>query len=135
MLKVSQTGSWTEWISFFLRAIEVQSKDAISRSAQLLRLWQQYRDRLQEARASGLLLQLADELFAYPVITNAKASHRLKITARSSQLNIEKLEAAGILKEATGQRRNRVYVAPKIIEIVERRESDTNSATDSEERG
>lgn len=129
LLKVSQKGSWIEWVSFFLRAIEVQSKDAISRSDQLLRLWQEYRTRLQEARASALLLQLVDDLFACPVITNAGASRRLSITPRSTQLNIEKLVAAGILKEATGRRRNRIYTAPRIIEIIDQKKPDTQNAT------
>jgi len=133
LLQVSQRGSWTEWISFFLRAIEVQSKDAIARSAQLLHLWREYRALLQEARASALLLQLVDNLFAYPAITNVGASRRLNITPRSSQLNIEKLVAAGILKEVTGQKRNRLYMAPRIIEIIEQRESDADSAMDNNE--
>lgn len=119
LLQVSQTGSWTEWITFFLRAVETQSKDAIARSDQLLQLWRDYRAKLQEARASALLLRLVDDLFAHPVVTSARASNRLGITPRSAQLNIDKLVAAGILRETTGQKRNRVYVASGIVEIVE----------------
>ncbi len=133
LLKVSQRGSWTEWMSFFLRAIEVQSKDAISRSDQLLRLWQDYRDKLQEARASSLLLQLVDELFAYPAITNSRVSQRLQITPRSSQLNIEKLVAAGILREVTGKKRNRIYLAPEVMKILEQREPEFDNTIESEE--
>ena len=133
LLQVSQKGLWRAWVFFFLRAIEVQAKDAIARSDQLLRLWQAYRDSLQGARASALLLQLVDNLFAYPAITNAGASQRLGITPRSTQLNIEKLVESGILVEATGRKRNRVYVAPKIIEIIEQREPDTDRGMDSTE--
>jgi Fic family protein len=88
----------------------------------LLDLWQKYRSDLQAARASALLLQLVDELFAFPAITNSIAAQKLSVTPRSAQLNIEKLLTAGILKEATGKQRNRVYVAPEIISIVEERE-------------
>jgi len=123
LLQVSRKGAWKEWVTFFLRAVEVQSRDAIARSDQLLNLWRQYRERLQSARTSALLLRLVDELFTYPAITNAGASQRLDITPRSTQLNIDKLIGVGILKEATGRKRNRVYIAPEIIEIVERREA------------
>ena len=133
LLQVSQKGLWNAWVLFFLRAIEVQARDAIARSDQLLRLWQAYRDSLQGARASGLLLQIVDNLFACPATTNAGASQRLGITPRSTQLNIEKLVESGILVEATGRKRNCVYVAPKIIEIIEQGEPDTDRGMDSTE--
>jgi len=117
LLEVSQKGQWTNWIKFFLRAVMAQSKDAIERSDRLLALWQGYRDRLQEARASALLLQLVDNLFQLPITTNSLAVEKLSVTPRSAQLNIDKLVEAGILREATGNRRNRVYVADQIVEI------------------
>ena len=120
-------GGWSAWVRFFLRAVATQAKDAIRRSDMLLKLWRTYRDRMQAARASGLLLQLVDELFANPALTNPTAARRLSITPRAAQRNIEKLVAAGILEEATGQRRNRVYVAPKILRIIEQREPDGDS--------
>ena len=40
-------------------------------------------------------------------------------TARSAQLNINKLIDAGILEEATGKQRNRIYVAMEIIAAIE----------------
>jgi Fic family protein len=122
LLDVSQQGNWKDWVGFFLRGISSQSRDAIRRSDLLLDLWQKYRSDLQAARASALLLQLVDELFAFPAITNSIAAQKLSVTPRSAQLNIEKLLTAGILKEATGKQRNRVYVAPEIISIVEERE-------------
>ena len=119
LLEVSQTGAWTEWITFFLKAVAIQAKDAIRRSDKLLRLWQTYRNLMQQVRASALLLKLVDDLFSYPAITNSHASRRLSITPRSAQLNIDKLVTAGILKETTGQVRNRVYIAPEILSIIE----------------
>lgn len=120
LLDVSRKGLWTQWISFFLQAVATQATDAIHRSDELLKLWQAYRERLQAARASALLLQLVDDLFADPAISNPGASKRLNITPRSAQQNINKLIEAGILKEATGRRRNRVYIAPDIIHIIEK---------------
>lgn len=119
LLGVSQKGNWMEWITFFLRGVAEQSQDAIKRSKKLLGLWQDCRDRLQSARSSALLLKLVDDLFSYPAVTVGLAAKRLKVTNRSAQLNIEKLVREGILKEATGKRRNRVFIAPSIIKIIE----------------
>jgi Fic family protein len=119
LLGVSQAGRWDEWISFFLQGVAEQSKDAIGRSEQLLALWQDYRATLQSARSSALQLQLVDELFSYPAITIGQAAKRLKVTQRSAQLNVEKLVRKNILREETGKKRNRVFMAPEIIKIIE----------------
>jgi DNA-binding MarR family transcriptional regulator len=44
---------------------------------------------------------------------------RLRITPRAAQANIDKLAAMGFLKEITGKRRGRVYLAPDIIQAIE----------------
>jgi Fic family protein len=123
LLAVSQKGAWEQWIKYFLKAVAIQSADAIQRIDQLLTLRQSYRTTLQQARASALLLQLVDDLFSYPAITNPAVSERMKITPRSSQLNIDKLVHKGILREATGRQRNRLYVATEIVDIIERQET------------
>ena len=70
LLDVSRTGAWDEWITFFLRAVATQAKDAVLCSDKLLDLWKDYRNRLQETRASAPLFQLVDDLFAYPGTTS-----------------------------------------------------------------
>ncbi|MEE8176937.1 MAG: Fic family protein [Acidobacteriota bacterium] len=119
LLAISQRGAWSEWITFFLRGVAEQSHDAIRRSNRLIDLWQEYRQKLQSARTSPLSLRLVNELLSYPAISVAWAAKRLKVTHRSIQLNIEKLVRHGILREATGRRRNRIFVAPEIINILE----------------
>ena len=127
LLGVSEAGRWEQWITFFLRAVAVQARDAVRRSDELLALWREYRARLQEARSSALALRLVDDLFQYPALTNPAISKRLAITPRSAQLNIDKLRRAGIVQEATGHRRNRVYIAPEIIRIVEEHENEAQA--------
>lgn len=120
LLGVSQRGEWLPWVRFFLEAVEVQSRDAIRRSDAVLSLWTGYRNQLQEARASALLLSLVDELFSFPAINTKIASRVLNVTPRSAQLNIDKLVNAGILEEVTGQRRNRIYAAREIISTIDK---------------
>jgi Fic family protein len=117
LLSVSQKGAWADWINFFLTAVLDQSRDAIARCFRLLALREEYRARLQKARASALVLRLVDQLFANPATNVVRARKQLLVTHRSAQLNIEKLVKAGILREYTGRRRNRIYLAPEIIAI------------------
>lgn len=119
LMAVSQSGSWRPWIAYFLRGIADQSSDAVKRANLLLSLRQRYREKMQSARSSALLLQMVDDLFSTPALDVSSASKRLNVTPRAAQLNVDKLIKSGILKEATGRRRNRIFVAAEIIDIIE----------------
>jgi Fic family protein len=124
LLAVSQAGAWSAWVTFFLEGVAQQSQDALRRSDRLLHLWQEYRQKLQSPKSSSLSLQLLDQLFSYPAITAGGAAKRLGVTHRTAQLHIEKLVRLQILREETGRRRNRVFVAPEIVRIIEARQID-----------
>ncbi len=130
LLGVSQSGRWYEWVMYFLRGVADQSQDAVRRSNRLLDLRQEYRQRLQSARSSALLLQLVDELFSYPAISISWAAKRLDVTPRAAQLNVDKLIAEGILEEMTGRKRNRVFITPGIMKIIEAQEIDDGTSKD-----
>jgi Fic family protein len=118
LLAVSQDGRWTEWISFFLRGVAEQSRDAITRSEKLLALWKDYRSKLQSVRSSALLLKLVDRLFTHPYLTVVVAQKVLKVTYRAAQLNVEKLVDAGILR-AGASSYGRIYVGHEIVKALE----------------
>lgn len=117
LLKVSQSAAWSEWIEFFLNAVWHQAKDAMARCFRLLALREEYREKLQRARGSALLLKLIDRLFADPALMIGKAGQQLGVTYRSAQLHVNRLVEAGILREYTGRQRNRIYLAMEIIGI------------------
>ena len=124
LLGVSQAGRWHDWVMYFLRGVAEQSQDAVKRSNRLLDLRQEYRKELQSARSSALLLQLVDELFSYPAITIASAAKKLNVTPRAAQLNVDRLIEQHILEEVTGRKRNRIFVVPGIVTIIEAQKID-----------
>ena len=119
LFEVSRDGKWQEWISFFLRGLAEQSRDAIVRSDKLLNLWHSYRQSVQTSRSSALLLTLIDNLFDRPYLTFSSAKASLNVTFRSAQLNVLKLVTAGILKEVPGRKYGRIFIARKIVDILE----------------
>ncbi|MBZ5540701.1 MAG: Fic family protein [Acidobacteriia bacterium] len=118
LLDISQSGAWESWITFFLRGVAQEAKEATARSEKLLNLRQEYRDQLQGPRASAHALKLVDSLFMTPAVTISGAAQILKVTFPSAQATVQKLVDAGILHEITGKPRNRVYLAPRILSIV-----------------
>lgn len=117
MYKVSLEGAWSGWISFFVRGVMDSCNDTIGRARQLQDLQNEYRQRIQHARASALLPRLVDLIFERPVITVRAAQEALGVTYRSAQLNVEKLVKEGILTEAISDR-PKFYAAYQVLDIV-----------------
>jgi Fic family protein len=116
---ISQRGEWEEWITFIARGVADQSTDALERTATLHSLRSNWTQSCQTARTSALLIKLIDGLFDNPYITVGSAAAMLGVGVQSAQYNIDRLVSQGILSESTGRRRNRIYVARRIIEVLE----------------
>lgn len=119
LYRVSTHCEWLEWIKFFLTAIVTQAEDAHVRARRLLDLRQKYLERVREKRASGMLPVVIDKLFEHPALTVAAVQRLTELTAPSAGKLIKKLLDKGIIREATGRQRKRVYIAPEIIEVME----------------
>lgn len=118
LLWVSQRGEWDEWIGFFLDGIIVQAQDGVVRGRKILELREHYRQRFQALR-SIRLLPLIDQLFLRPVFTVAQVSEVFEWPQFSVQRLIDQLVKAGVLEETTGKRRNRIFLAPEIMRLLE----------------
>jgi Fic family protein len=120
LLAVSRRAAWEPWIRFFLSGVAEQAADAVERANRLFDLRDRYQRALHDARVSSLPLRLLDELFMRPALSVADAAKSLNVTRRAAQLNIDKLVQVGILHETTGRRRNRIYLAKEIVDLIER---------------
>jgi Fic family protein len=120
LFSVSSTGNWNRWFSYFLRGVIEQCHDTVTRIKDLQDLHSQYRQKLQQARASALLGRLADELIGQPFITVPMIQRRLGVTYRGAQLNVERLIQEGMLREMGIGERPRWYVAYQVFEIIHR---------------
>lgn len=127
LLHVSTREAWNEWFLYFLEAVRDQSLDAISTANRLTDLRDNFHLRLHLPRATGLLHKLVDALFSNPALTISYAARTLGVTYRSAQQNIERLVKTGILREMTGQKRNRIFISDEIFEAVEGREQTDRS--------
>jgi len=119
LLAVSQRGLWEAWVDFFLEGVAEQSADAVQRAGRLRKLQDEYRRRIETPRASALLGRLVDAVFDHPALTITGAARLLKVTPRAASLNVEKLVRAGILEEATGRARGRIFIARELVRAIE----------------
>jgi Fic family protein len=119
LLNVSQCGGWNEWLTFFARGVAREASDSMDRVGALDRLRSEYQRRVQTARTSALLPKLVDQLFINPAITTSHAAEVLGVQFSSAQKTVDKLLAAGIVRELTGLKRNRVYLASEILAAIQ----------------
>ena len=117
MLAVSQNAEWESWIEFFLNGVAEQAMDGVERATKLMALWQDYRKRLQTARMSILAQNLVDELFKQPALSINTAQDVLGVSFTSAQNNVLRLVKLGILREVTGRKRDRIFIAPEILQL------------------
>jgi len=118
LLNVSQHGDWEAWIEYFLNGIARQSEDAIGRAARINGLLTKWRTSVARL-SSKVPLKLVDMLAANPFLTVKKASQKLGVAFTTVQRGVDKLLKLSIIRETSKARRDRVFCAKAILDILE----------------
>jgi Fic family protein len=115
---VTERGEWEEWLGYFLAGAAGQAEDALGRIRRIDALQARWREQL--ARAPSRLPERAIQLFAEnPYRTVNGLAERLGVAFTTAQRAIDRLESAGIVALAGEAKRNRVYCARAVLEILE----------------
>ena len=118
LLALTERGEWEEWLSYFLRGVELQSEDAVERIDRLDDLLAGWKRGLAAARSR--LPERALDLFCEnPFWTVRGVAERLGVAFTTAQRGIERLEASGIVTRVGEGRRNRVYCAEAVLSVLE----------------
>ena len=105
-------------MAYFLRGVVLQSEDAVRRIERLDDLLAAWRQELTGLRSR--LPERTLDLFAEnPFWTVGGIAERLEVAYTTAQRGINRLEAAGIVTRVGEGRRNRVYCAEAILDILE----------------
>lgn len=119
LLGVSQDGAWEEWLVFFLNGVAGQALEAQARARRLHDLRETYRLQVQSRPAAARLLRTVGILFAQPILSVAMLSEALQTAFPPAQRYIATLCELGILRETTGRRRRRLYMAEAVLQAVQ----------------
>lgn len=119
LLEVSRKGAWREWLEYFLRGIRIQSERALADTRQVLHLHEKYRARLkEEKRVPQEAARILDQVFANPFLSIARYARRMGESYHNAQKGVSFWEKQGLLHEHTGQKRNRVFVARELLDLM-----------------
>ena len=115
---VSERGEWNEWLEYFLQGVARMSEDALSRAARInnkLIEWQ----KTVAGDSTNAPLRVVELLTANPFITAKGAAEKLGVAFTTAQRAIERLERLGIVKQSGDAKRDRVYCAKALLNILE----------------
>jgi len=118
LLGVTQRSEWEPWLEYFLNGVARQSEDAVGRSQRINVLLAKWRRSIVGASSRNTLLVL-DLVAENPFITAKRSAERLKIAFTTAQRAIDRLQKAGALVQTTQGRRDRVYCARELLDILE----------------
>ncbi len=117
--RVRATGDWEAWVDFFLEGVERTARGAVQTARRLVHLFAEDTRRIQQTgRAAANALRVLAALRQRPVVTlqHLCKEHALTFPTASKAMHV--LVTAGIARELTGQRRNRVFVYDAYLSIL-----------------
>src|SRR5215472_1480427 len=115
---ISERGAWSDWLEYFLLGVARMSEDALSRATRingLLSEWQ----RKVSGESSNNPLRVVELLGANLFITIKGATDKLGIAFTTAQRAVERLERARIVKRVGDAKRDRVYCATTLLDVLE----------------
>ncbi|WP_051445243.1 Fic family protein [Desulfocurvus vexinensis] len=108
---VRESNDIGQWVRFFLVAIRDTSRKGIATFKEIMRLRDSSRalvlSKLGGRSSNGL--QLLDMLYARPVLSIANIAEGLQVSRPTAGALVKDFEAIGLLSEATGRQRYKVY--------------------------
>jgi Fic family protein len=118
--RIRTHGEWEEWIAFFLRGVLDVATSATATTREIVALIE--RDRATVAalggRGAATNARLMELAIQRVVVTPRSTQDALALTPPPVYAALQRLEAAGILREATGRQRNRVYVYDNYLALL-----------------
>ena len=118
--QVRLTGDWEGWVLFFVDAITATATQAVATAQQLNQLLATDKTKLvQIGRLAGSANQILDALFNQPIASINLLVEKTGLTPATIGKALDTMEnTLGLVRELTGQKRNRVYAYSAYIEIL-----------------
>ncbi len=116
---VRSEGDWEAWLDFFLEGVESTASNAIQTAQRLLALFREDADRVQSlGRAAASALRVFNALRERPLVTLNEVHRHTGISFPTATKGMNALVELGIVRELTGQRRNRVFAYDRYLSIL-----------------
>jgi Fic family protein len=116
---VRLTGDWESWLAFFADAVIETAKQAVDTAQQLMKLASDDGTRINQLkRISGSANLVHKAMLERPMASPNWIRQKTQLSQATVNACLRELVALGIVKEVTGQKRNRLYSYIQYIRIM-----------------
>jgi Fic family protein len=116
---VRMEGDWEAWLDFFLEGVDLTASNAVETARRLITLSQQDEQKIQKAgRTASTLLRVFRVLCERPLVTLSQICERTGLSFPSAANAMKALGQLGMVREVTGQRRNRIFAYDEYLNIL-----------------
>ena len=117
--QVRMDGDWEKWVGFFAEGVVEMAENAVETARRLVRVGNEDLNVIQKlGRSSGSCIQIHHALMRRPIGTIAWLSKETGLSVPTVTSALRSLEGTGLVREMTGQRRNKVFSYPHYLEIL-----------------
>lgn len=123
MRAVSDRGEWTEWICFFLNALDAQGRYNIETAQEISALYAAMRERFRVELSNQWYDRALDYVFANPVFRNDRFVTVSGVPDTSARVMTRKLVEVGLLRtlEPPSGRRAALYAFDPLLNLLQNR--------------
>ena len=116
---VRDTGDWEGWLAFFLRGVASVSLEATDTARRILALREDHRARVTQGlgRAAGNGHKVLEHLYQRPIVAVADVEALTATSYTAANNLVSRMVELGVLVEATGYRRNRLFRYQAYIDL------------------
>ncbi len=115
--QVTEKGEYTEWIKFFLIAVQEQSEKTQKTILKTMKLYEETKALVSSVR-SQYSLGLVDLIFRMPVVSRTQIQDNLNVNRTTVLRLVNLFTELGIIKEIQDRKRNKIYSFDKLFKIL-----------------
>ena len=117
--RVRTDGDWEGWLTFFLQGVIDVAASTANTTQRLMTMLESDRQAIHEfGRGATTAHRVHDLAARYVLVGASSAATQLGLTSPPIYAALDRLERAGILREATGRRRGKLYVYDQYLAIL-----------------
>lgn len=117
---VQLRGQWAPWLELLGRAVIESCDESVSIAQDLLALAERWEAKLSDYRVDSAARRLPRFLIGHPVLSVGQAAKALELSVPTANAAFKNLVDAGILRQLDKRKRNRVFLAPEVLERLDR---------------
>ena len=117
--RVRAKGDWEVWLDFFLTGVRDTAEQAAAAVRRILALFEEHRRKIEElGRPAASVLRVFEHMQRNPIVSIPGTAESIGISAPTVAKSLEHMQQLGMLREATGRQRHRLFVYDAYLAIL-----------------